>query len=56
MKQTELFILTLLDKSVTFPVALYHFKESGDHNDIEARVFEVLLYIASCSEYRDLTK
>ena len=56
MKQTELFILTLPHKSVTFPVTLYHLKGSGDHNDIEARVFEVLLCIASCSEYRDLTK
>ena len=50
MKQKWLFILTLLDKVVAFPVALYHLEKSGDHNDIEARVFKVLLYVASCSE------
>ena len=46
----ELFILTPLDKVVAFPVALYHLEKSGDHNDIEARAFEVLLCVASCSE------
>ena len=46
----ELRILILLDKVVAFPVALYHLEKSGDHNDIETRVSEVLLCVASCSE------
>ena len=46
----ELFIFTPSDKVVAFPVALYHLEKSGDHNDIEAHVFEVLLCVASRSE------
>ena len=50
VKQKEIFILTLLNKVVAFPFESYHLKKSGDHNDIEAHVFEVLLYVVSCSE------
>ena len=34
----------------TLPLGNKVNKKSGDHNDIEAHVFEVLLYVASCSE------
>ena len=32
----------LRHKIVAFPVALHHLEKSGDHNDFEACVFEVL--------------
>ena len=35
----ELFILTLLNKVVGFPVALYHLEKSGGYSDLKARVF-----------------
>ena len=41
----------ILNRSfITFFVAFYHLKKSGNLNDIEAHVFEVLLYAASCIE------
>ena len=42
-EQGELFILALLDTVVAFPVALYHLEKSGDYDNIEASVSEVLL-------------
>ena len=50
VKQGKLFILTLPDKVVVFPVALFHLEKSRNHNYIKARVFEVQLYVASYSE------
>ena len=52
----ELFILIPLDNVVAFPVASYHLEKSGDHHDIEALVFEVLLCVASCSECLRVSK
>ena len=31
-------------------VTRYHLEKSGDHNDVDTYVFEVPLYVASCSE------
>ena len=39
VKQGDLFILILQDKVVVIRVALYHLEKSGDHNDIESRMF-----------------
>ena len=49
VKQGELFMITLQEKVVALPVALYHLEKSGNHNDIDTRVSEVLLHAASCS-------
>ena len=57
MKQRQLFLLTLLDKVIVFPVTLCHLEKSTrDHNDFEARVFDVLLYVASCGECLTVSK
>ena len=45
VRQGELFGLTILDRLVSFLIALYHLEKSGDRTDIEGRVFEVLLYV-----------
>ena len=50
MKQGELFIFPPPDEFVALTVALYQLEKSGDYNDIDTSVFEVLLYGASCSK------
>ena len=45
-----IYLHSILDKVVAFSFAFYQLEKSGAYNDMEASVFEVLLYDASCSE------
>ena len=49
MKGTEVFIIQLLDIVVAVPVTVFHLEKTGDSEDAQKRVEEVLIYINSCS-------
>ena len=49
IKNGEVFMLQLLDKTIGVPIAVYYLSQSSDAADVEKRVFPVLHYTTSCS-------
>lgn len=49
VKETEVFMIQLLDSLVAVPFAAYHVEKTGEWEEVRERVKEVLLYVNSCS-------
>eukprot|EP00795_Rhopilema_esculentum_P007960 gene7960-13856_t len=49
VKETEVFMIQLLDSLVAVPVAAYHFEKTGEWEGVRERVKEALLYVNSCT-------
>ena len=48
IKNGEVFMLQLLDKTIAVPVAVYYISTSSSAEDVEQLVFEVLDYVTAC--------
>ena len=48
VKQIEVFMIQLLDLYVAVPIASYDLEETGESEDVQRRVEEVLLYANTC--------
>ena len=56
IKNGEVFMLQLLDKTIAVPVAVYYISTSSSAEDVEQRVFEVLDYVTACSNCLEAAK
>ena len=48
VKGVEFFMLQILDVAVAVPVVSYALETTGEYQDVQKRVYKVLLYVNSC--------
>ena len=56
IKNGEVFMLQLLDKTIAVPVAVYYISTSSSAEDVEQHIFEVLDYVTAYSNCLEAAK